>query len=181
MFWGQLTHTVVVCTHTVVVCVVEGEPLINMGLWKLFSSSVLRSNNPHNGCMYPSVVVCVVEGELLINMGLWKLLFSIQHGTLEKHGAWGNVHFLDWWQSTNYECRHACRHALCLSVCNVHRGKPIGLVCTHSDYVCPLYDYVCWLKGEPLKNMGTTQLLIHLVSHFTYWFCVTKQCLCDHT
>ena len=59
---GELTHKVVPYAHTVVVCVVKGrggEPLINMGPLKLFSTSFLRgidpnsgSVNPHSGCLY---------------------------------------------------------------------------------------------------------------------------------
>ena len=53
LFSGQLAHTVVLCAHTVVVCVVVGGgPLINMGPSKLFCTSVLRSINPHRGCLY---------------------------------------------------------------------------------------------------------------------------------
>ena len=48
----------VVCAHTVTVCVVDGEPLINMGLWKVCSSSFLRSETH-------TVVVCIVDVEPL--------------------------------------------------------------------------------------------------------------------
>ena len=59
----------VVCAHIMVVSVLDGEPLINMGLSKLFSSSDLRSINPHSGEYVHTLLFCVVEGKSLINKG----------------------------------------------------------------------------------------------------------------
>ena len=48
-----VVYIVVVLIHTVVVCFVKGGGggggLLNMGPWKLFSSSIFRSINPHSG------------------------------------------------------------------------------------------------------------------------------------
>ena len=49
MFEGELTDRVAVCDHTVFVCILGEEPLINIGPWNLFSSSVVRRTNPHSG------------------------------------------------------------------------------------------------------------------------------------
>ena len=94
-------YTVVVCAHTVVMCVVlQGEPLINMGPWKLFSSIV------HSGCL------CCEGGEALVNMGVLKLFSSSflresepHSGSVYTHsGCWLCAQSSSVWPHSSYVC-----------------------------------------------------------------------------
>ena len=79
------------CTHTVVVCVMKGwrgEPLITVGLLKLFSRNHLVDTGELTRTVVRyahTVVVCVMKGwrgEPLITVGLLKLLYISPQGLL---------------------------------------------------------------------------------------------------
>ena len=65
----EAVHTVIVCAYRVVVCVAGVGPGEH-GALKVIFNSLLRSNNPHSGCVYPQSGCLCCRGQTLVNMGL---------------------------------------------------------------------------------------------------------------
>ena len=77
-YWRRSTQWL--CVLTEWLFVLQGAGPGEHGALKVVFSSVLRSNNPHSGCVYPQSGCLCCRGRTLVNMGLWKLFYKVIWG-----------------------------------------------------------------------------------------------------